>query len=47
MKENLQDLENVVAAMESGTAEAAGDIARTHVRRFNGYMEMRERQDKT
>ena len=47
MKENLQDLENVVAAMESGAAEAAGDIARTHVRRFNGYMEMRERQDKT
>ncbi|MBR9986564.1 MAG: FadR family transcriptional regulator [Desulfosarcina sp.] len=47
MKENLQDLENVVAAMESGMAEAAGDIARTHVRRFNGYMEMRERQNQT
>jgi DNA-binding FadR family transcriptional regulator len=47
MKENLQDLENVVSAMESGKAEAAGDIARTHVRRFNGYMEMRERQYKT
>ncbi|WP_372683754.1 FadR/GntR family transcriptional regulator [Desulfosarcina sp.] len=47
MKENLQDLENVVAAMESGKAEAAGDIARTHVRRFNGYMEMRERQHQT
>jgi GntR family transcriptional regulator, transcriptional repressor for pyruvate dehydrogenase complex len=45
MKENLQDLEDVVKAMESGEAERAGGIARAHVRRFNGYMEKRERQD--
>ncbi|WP_319407008.1 FCD domain-containing protein [uncultured Desulfosarcina sp.] len=47
MNENLQDLEDVVAAMESGNAEKAGEIVRTHVRRFNGYMEMRERQRRT
>jgi DNA-binding FadR family transcriptional regulator len=46
MNENLQDLEDVVKAMESGEAEKAGSIARTHVRRFNGYMEIRERQHK-
>ncbi len=44
MIENMKDLEDVVAAMEKGEAEKAGDIARTHVRRFNGYMEMRKRQ---
>jgi DNA-binding FadR family transcriptional regulator len=44
MKENLADLEDVVAAMEKGETETAGGIARTHVRRFNGYMERRERQ---
>jgi GntR family transcriptional repressor for pyruvate dehydrogenase complex len=44
MKENLADLEDVVAAMEKGEAEKAGDIARTHVMRFNNYMEKRERQ---
>ena len=46
MHENLQDLEDVVAAMRKGEAEKAGDIARTHVRRFNGYMERREQQHK-
>ena len=46
MKENLQDLTDVVTAMQSGDAEKAGDIARTHVRRFNTYMEIRERQGK-
>ncbi len=47
MNENLQDLEDVVSAMHNGEAEKAGDIARTHVRRFNAYMEMRERQPKS
>jgi DNA-binding FadR family transcriptional regulator len=47
MKENLQDLEDVVKAMEKKDAQRACDIARTHVRRFNDYMEMRERQRKT
>ena len=46
MRENMKDLEDVVAAMENGEAEKAGDIARTHVRRFNGYMEIRKRQHK-
>ena len=46
MRENMQDLEDVVAAMEKGEAEDAGDIARTHVRRFNSYMQMREGQHK-
>jgi len=46
MNENLQDLENVVKAMQSGKAEVAGDIARTHVRRFNGYMERRKQRHK-
>ena len=47
MMENLQDLEDVVAAMKRSEGKAAGDIARTHVRRFNGYMEMREQQHQT
>lgn len=46
MRENMKDLEDVVAAMENGEAEKAGDIARTHVRRFNSYMQMREGQHK-
>lgn len=44
MKENLKDLEDVVAAMEKGDARTAGNIARAHVSRFNGYMERRERE---
>lgn len=47
MLENMQDLEDVVAAMENGQAQKAGDIARTHVRRFNSYMEAREQRHKT
>ena len=43
MKENLKDLEEVVAAMEKGDAETAESIARAHVSRFNGYMERREK----
>jgi DNA-binding FadR family transcriptional regulator len=44
MRENMQDLEDLAAAMIGGDARQAGHIARNHVRRFNGYMEMRERQ---
>lgn len=44
MRENLRDLEDVVAAMENGDAQEAGELARTHVRRFNHYMETRQRQ---
>jgi GntR family transcriptional repressor for pyruvate dehydrogenase complex len=43
MEENIRDLEALVAAMESGDVKAAGDIARSHVRRFSRHMEMRER----
>jgi len=44
MKENLQDLESVVAAMKKGDAESACTVARNHVRRFNEYMQMHERE---
>lgn len=44
MKENLQDLESVVAAMKKGDANSACTIARNHVRRFNEYMQIRERE---
>ena len=47
MLENLRDLEDVVAAMKRREGEAAGDIARTHVQRFNGYMEIREREHRS
>ena len=46
MNENLKDLENVVAAMKMGDTQRAGDLVRAHVKRFNGYMEARERQHK-
>jgi DNA-binding FadR family transcriptional regulator len=46
MRENLQDLESVVAAMKKGDADTACKIVRTHVRRFNDYMEIREQQKK-
>ncbi len=46
MRENLQDLESVVAAMKKGDADTACKIVRTHVRRFNDYMEIREGQRK-
>jgi len=44
MNENLRDLEDVVAAMANGDVKKAGELVRAHVRRFNGYMEIRERQ---
>jgi DNA-binding FadR family transcriptional regulator len=44
MQENFKDLEDVVKAMASGNGQKAGDIVRTHVRRFNNYMELRQQQ---
>jgi DNA-binding GntR family transcriptional regulator len=44
MKEDLRDLENVVAAMKKGDAELACKILCNHVRRFNTYMESREKE---
>jgi DNA-binding FadR family transcriptional regulator len=47
MKEDLRDLENVVAAMKKGDAELACKILCNHVRRFNTYMESREKEHGT
>jgi GntR family transcriptional repressor for pyruvate dehydrogenase complex len=44
MRENLQDLEDVVAAVKSGREETAAELVRAHVRRFSGAMETRRRQ---
>jgi GntR family transcriptional regulator, transcriptional repressor for pyruvate dehydrogenase complex len=46
MNENFRDLEDVVAAMVRGEPQKAADIARAHVRRFNGYMEVQQRRNK-
>jgi len=46
MQENMRDLEDLAAAMAKGEALKAGDIARSHVRRFNQHMETREQQSK-
>jgi DNA-binding FadR family transcriptional regulator len=45
MRENLQDLENLATAAIGGDAHLAGKIARNHIQRFSGYMEMRDRQE--
>ena len=45
MLENMQDLEDLAAAMANGEAQKAGDIARSHVRRFNQHMETRKEQN--
>lgn len=47
MKENLADLEDVVAAMTAGQAKTAGQRIRAHVRRFSGYMEHHEKRQET
>lgn len=44
MKENLQDLENVVEAIENRREKDAYSKVRSHVRRFNNYMEKREKE---
>lgn len=46
MNENMKDLEDVVAAMNMGDIQRAGNLVRSHVRRFNGYMVARKRQHK-
>ncbi len=47
MDEDLQDLENVVAAMKKGEADKACEEIRSHVQRFNQYMQEREQQTDT
>ena len=44
MNENLKDLEDVVNAMVNREVTKAGQLMRAHVRRFNAYMEAREKQ---
>lgn len=43
MRENLKDLEDLVEAVSRGEADAAMSIAQDHVRRFDSYMERREK----
>lgn len=42
LKENYQDLCDLVEAVEKGQADQARRLARSHVRRFNQYMEKRK-----
>jgi len=45
MHENMQDLEDLATAAMKGDVHTAGDIARNHIQRFSGYMEMRDRRE--
>ena len=45
LEENLQDLCEIVRAVESGNAEQARKSAQEHVKRFNRYMKRREREE--
>ena len=46
LKENYQDLCALVEAVEKGQADRARRLARSHVRRFNRYMQGREKAEK-
>jgi DNA-binding FadR family transcriptional regulator len=46
MAENYRDLENIVGAMAGRDAERARDLARNHIRRFNGYMKAKRNADR-
>jgi DNA-binding FadR family transcriptional regulator len=41
LQENLSDLNNIVAAVAAHDAVAARNVAQSHVRRFNSYMEQK------
>jgi GntR family transcriptional repressor for pyruvate dehydrogenase complex len=47
LKENYQDLCELVNAVEKGQVDKARNLARDHVRRFNRYMQRREQTGKT
>lgn len=47
IRENYQDLCDLVAAIEKGDHRDARRLAREHVRRFNGYMQRRAQQELT
>jgi DNA-binding GntR family transcriptional regulator len=42
LQENYTDLCNIVAAVSTGEAERAREVALGHVRRFNAHMEARQ-----
>jgi DNA-binding FadR family transcriptional regulator len=42
LKENYQDLFDIIQAIENGDVEQARQVAQNHVNRFNRYMENRE-----
>ncbi|MGD9042217.1 MAG: FadR/GntR family transcriptional regulator [Desulfobacterales bacterium] len=46
LRENYQDLHDLVNAVEKGQADEARRLARDHVRRFNQYMKTREKAEK-
>jgi DNA-binding FadR family transcriptional regulator len=41
LQENFADLRDIVAAISGGNADQARNVAQTHVRRFNSYMEQK------
>jgi len=45
LKENYQDLCDLVSLIEKGRADEARELARDHVRRFNRYMEKRKKEE--
>ena len=46
LEENYQDLCDLVNLVEKGQADKARELARDHVRRFNQYMQKREKEEK-
>lgn len=44
LEENFNDLREIVAAVAAGNAERARELARSHVRRFNEYMEYSDKK---
>ncbi|MEJ2098866.1 MAG: FadR/GntR family transcriptional regulator [Desulfobacterales bacterium] len=45
LEENYQDLCDLVNRVEKGQADKARELARDHVRRFNRYMQKREKEE--
>ena len=46
LRDNYQDLCEIIQAVENGQADLARKLARNHVLRFSRYMEMRTEEDK-
>lgn len=45
LKENYQDLSELIKSVEHGDAEKAQQVAQKHVKRFNGYMQKRQQEE--